>query len=95
MIFYYWVSNIFRNGAIVSIFRNSKISYNAREERVKRLSKKTVFRNDFIIFYQCGLFFRNYVVCKKRFYCFPKKFVVAYVFFVKISIAFFFRFAPK
>ena len=93
--FYYWVSNVFRIRVIVSIFRNYKISYDAQEERVQRLNDTTVSRNVFITFNQCNLFFRHYLVLKKKFYCFQKKIIVADFLFAKASLIFFFRFAQK
>ena len=76
--FQYCVSNIFRIGVIISISRNFKISYNAREERVQRLSN-TVFLNNFIIFYQRNFFSRHYLDRKKKLYCFLKNYVVGYL----------------
>ena len=54
---------------------------------IQRVNNITVFRNGFTSFYQCDLFFRqNYLVRKKKLHCFPKKVVVAYLLFVKITI---------
>ena len=40
----YWVNDILRRGVIVNLFRNFKISYNPREDRVQRHSNITVLQ---------------------------------------------------